>query len=77
MGVFVASFAATTLDTATRLQRYIVADLATAWKPIPLQQLKKFAVPIDSCYFSISATSRKSEKNIALSCTNHNFLMKG
>jgi carbon starvation protein len=30
MGVFVASFAATTLDTATRLQRYIVAELATA-----------------------------------------------
>lgn len=29
MGVFVASFAATTLDTATRLQRYIVAELAT------------------------------------------------
>ncbi len=32
MGVFVASFAATTLDTATRLQRYIVAELGTAWK---------------------------------------------
>lgn len=31
MGVFVVSFAATTLDTATRLQRYIVAELATAW----------------------------------------------
>jgi len=31
MGVFVASFAATTLDTATRLQRYIVAELGTAW----------------------------------------------
>lgn len=30
MGVFVASFAATTLDTATRLQRYIVAELAQA-----------------------------------------------
>jgi carbon starvation protein len=30
MGVFVASFAATTLDTATRLQRYIVAELGTA-----------------------------------------------
>jgi len=27
MGVFVASFAATTLDTATRLQRYIIAEL--------------------------------------------------
>ncbi|MBW2208806.1 MAG: carbon starvation protein A, partial [Deltaproteobacteria bacterium] len=30
MGVFVASFAATTLDTATRLQRYIVSELTTA-----------------------------------------------
>jgi carbon starvation protein len=29
MGVFVASFAATTLDSATRLQRYIIAELAT------------------------------------------------
>jgi carbon starvation protein len=28
MGVFVASFAATTLDTATRIQRYIVAEIA-------------------------------------------------
>ena len=30
MGVFVASFAATTLDTATRLQRYIVSELGTS-----------------------------------------------
>jgi carbon starvation protein len=30
MGVFVVSFAGTTLDTATRLQRYIVAELSTA-----------------------------------------------
>jgi carbon starvation protein len=28
MGVFVASFAATTLDSATRLQRYLIAELA-------------------------------------------------
>ncbi len=28
MGVFVASFAGTTLDTATRIQRYVVAELA-------------------------------------------------
>jgi len=32
MGVFVVSFAATTLDTATRLQRYVVAELAGALK---------------------------------------------
>jgi carbon starvation protein len=31
MGVFVASFAATTLDTATRLQRYVVGELGRAW----------------------------------------------
>jgi len=29
MGVFIASFAGTTLDTATRIQRYIIAELAT------------------------------------------------
>ena len=28
MGVFIVSFAATTLDTATRLQRYIIGELA-------------------------------------------------
>jgi carbon starvation protein len=29
MGVFIASFAGTTLDTATRIQRYVIAELAT------------------------------------------------
>lgn len=32
MGVFVASFAGTTLDTAVRLQRYVVAELAEDFK---------------------------------------------
>ena len=32
MGVFVASFAATTLDTATRIQRYVVTELGSAAK---------------------------------------------
>ncbi|MCK5163668.1 MAG: carbon starvation protein A [Desulfobacula sp.] len=32
MGVFVASFAGTTLDTATRIQRYIVSELFTSLK---------------------------------------------
>jgi carbon starvation protein len=32
MGVFVASFAGTTLDTATRLQRYVVQELADDFK---------------------------------------------
>ncbi|NOY68967.1 MAG: carbon starvation protein A [Deltaproteobacteria bacterium] len=31
MGVFIVSFAGTTLDTATRLQRYIVGEIATAY----------------------------------------------
>jgi carbon starvation protein len=30
MGVFVASFAATTLDTATRIQRYVIAEIGAA-----------------------------------------------
>lgn len=33
MGVFVASFAATTLDTACRLQRYVVQELSSALAP--------------------------------------------
>jgi len=35
MGVFVASFAATTLDSATRLQRYVVQELAAVLAPRP------------------------------------------
>jgi len=27
MGVFIASFAGTTLDTATRIQRYVISEL--------------------------------------------------
>jgi len=36
MGVFVASFAATTLDTACRLQRYVTQELAAAVRLAPL-----------------------------------------
>jgi len=36
MAVLVASFAATTLDTATRLQRYVIQELATTVKLKPL-----------------------------------------
>ncbi|MBN2591580.1 MAG: carbon starvation protein A [Sedimentisphaerales bacterium] len=32
MGVFIASFAGTTLDTSTRIQRYVVSELATDFK---------------------------------------------
>jgi carbon starvation protein len=37
LGVFVVSFAATTLDTATRIQRYVVSELAVTIKLKPLQ----------------------------------------
>ena len=36
LGVFVASFAGTTMDTATRLQRYVVSEMATTVKFRPL-----------------------------------------
>ena len=36
MGVFVASFAGTTLDTATRIQRYVISELATDFEIRPL-----------------------------------------
>jgi len=36
MGVFVASFAGTTLDTATRLQRYVISELSSSLKIKPL-----------------------------------------
>lgn len=44
MGVFVASFAATTLDTACRLQRYVIQELAGALNIRPL--LNKHAATI-------------------------------
>ncbi len=37
MGMFVASFAGTSLDTATRIQRYIITELASNWHIKPLQ----------------------------------------
>lgn len=37
MGVMVASFAGTTLDTATRLQRYVIAEIAQEMNFAPLQ----------------------------------------
>jgi carbon starvation protein len=45
MGVFVASFAGTTLDTATRLQRYIVNEAGSMLK-IPLLQNRYFATGV-------------------------------
>ncbi len=48
MGVFVASFAATTLDSATRLQRYIIAELAASSRP--RHQLGKLGRAISNRY---------------------------
>lgn len=39
MGVFVASFAATTLDSATRLMRYVIAELAGAGRLDPTRSM--------------------------------------
>ena len=36
MGVFIVSFGATTLDSATRIQRYVVAELGASWKVKPM-----------------------------------------
>lgn len=37
MAVFIVSFAATTVDSATRIQRYVIVELASAYKFKPLQ----------------------------------------
>ncbi len=36
MGVFVVSFGATTLDSATRIQRYIITELGASWNVKPM-----------------------------------------
>jgi carbon starvation protein len=43
MGVFVASFAATTLDSATRLQRYVIAELAGSSSDSKANPVTRFA----------------------------------
>ena len=40
MAVFIVSFAATTVDTATRIQRYVVVELSNAWDFKPLARRK-------------------------------------
>jgi carbon starvation protein len=37
VGVFLVSFATTTIDSATRIQRYVVTELADAWNIRPLK----------------------------------------
>jgi carbon starvation protein len=47
MAVFIVSFAATTIDSATRVQRYVVVELGNAWNFKPLtgrQAATAFAV---------------------------------
>jgi carbon starvation protein len=48
MGVFVTSFAATTLDTATRLQRYVIGEFgkATGIKPLENRHLAALAAVV-------------------------------
>jgi carbon starvation protein len=36
MGVFMVSFGATTLDTATRIQRYVISELGASWNVKPM-----------------------------------------
>ena len=61
MGVFVASFAATTLDTACRLQRYVIQELASTMgskkNPFKLFQNKHAATTLAVILaFSVAAT---------------------
>ncbi len=63
MGVLVASFAGTTLDTATRLQRYVVQELAGTllWKAgaprraSPLNPLRWLTTPHGATLFAVSS----------------------
>jgi len=36
IGVFIVSFGATTLDSATRIQRYVISELGASWKVKPM-----------------------------------------
>lgn len=55
MGVFVASFAATTLDTACRLQRYVTQELAATLKLHPLTNKHAATILAISVAFIIAA----------------------
>ena len=56
MGVFVASFAATTLDTACRLQRYVVQELAASFIR-PKNKDETDEAPISSIHLSANPIS--------------------
>ena len=51
MGVFLVSFAATTLDSATRIQRYVVAELAEAYN------IKPAATPIGATLIAVGTAA--------------------
>jgi carbon starvation protein len=54
MGVLVASFAGTTLDTATRLQRYVVQELVSGWvKPTSSRR----GLPCVSCGYDLRGSA--------------------
>ena len=51
MGVFVASFAATTLDTATRLQRYVIHELGRTMTGAQAKTKKRMPTPLSPQYW--------------------------
>ncbi|WP_461209983.1 carbon starvation CstA family protein [Desulfocurvus sp. DL9XJH121] len=51
MGVFLVSFAATTLDSATRIQRYVVAELAEAYN------VKAAATPVGATLIAVGSAA--------------------
>ncbi|MFG0331042.1 MAG: carbon starvation protein A [Phycisphaerales bacterium] len=57
MGVFVASFAGTTLDTACRLQRYVVQELASTFAP----RVSSTALPADGYDLEFNVTREHPE----------------
>ena len=71
MGVFVASFAATTLDTACRLQRYVTQELGRAIKVKPLTNKHGatiFAIVIAGVIAALPAAAPETGFFATLSC---------
>ena len=64
MGVFIASFAGTTLDTATRLQRYVISEVFTGVKPMQNKWLATFIAVLTA---AILAFANGANGNGALS----------
>jgi len=57
IGVFIVSFAGTTLDTATRIQRYVISELATSVKvPVLANRWVATAVAVATAAFLAFAT---------------------